>query len=293
MLKSQTYSKVHIEISNICNLQCTFCPEVIRPKKVMDEALFRRIIEQLAPLTDQVAFHLMGDPLVNPKLATFVAICQEHHVKINLVTNGVLLRDKTADLLLNPAFRQVNFSLHSYPNNFPDRDPTAYLDRIFAFCDKAFVEREDLYINFRLWNLATPQGVESKNIQMLERIEQRFGCHIRKDIDVRRFKSQRLIHRLYLHFDTEFTWPSMELPVLGETGRCYGLSQHFGILVDGTIVPCCLDKEGVIPLGNINDQPLEAILAGPKAKAMLDGFNRGKLVEDLCKRCQYITRFSR
>ena len=176
---------------------------------------------------------------------------------------------------------------------FPDRDPTAYLDRIFAFCDKAFVEREDLYINFRLWNLATPQGVESKNIQMLERIEQRFGCHIRKDIDVRRFKSQRLIHRLYLHFDTEFTWPSMELPVLGETGRCYGLSQHFGILVDGTIVPCCLDKEGVIPLGNINDQPLEAILAGPKAKAMLDGFNRGKLVEDLCKRCQYITRFSR
>ncbi len=285
------FNKVNIEISNICNLQCSFCPEVVRSKKIMDLALFRRIIEQVAPITEQVCFHLMGDPLVHPNLEELVKICHEHSVKIFLVTNGVLLREKQAEILLHPAFRQVNFSLHSFHDNFGDRDPTHYLNRIFDYTERAFKIRPDLFINYRLWNLDNPNGDQPKNKALIQRISERFSVTLNPQINVRAKKNHRVINRLYLHFDTEFTWPEIHLPILGESGACYGLSSHFGVLVDGTVVPCCLDKEGAIPLGNLQGQNIFEILKNPRSLAILKGFREGHLVEDLCKRCQYIERF--
>jgi radical SAM protein with 4Fe4S-binding SPASM domain len=286
------YYKVNIEISNVCNLQCSFCPEVIRPKKLIDLDLFRRIIEQVSPLTEQVCFHLMGDPLMHSKLEDLVEICEEYGTKIFFVTNGVLLREKHMEILLRPVFRQVNFSLHSFHDNFPEKDPTDYLDRIFDYSERALVERPDLYINYRLWNLQDVRGMGTKNLDILERVQARFSTKVHTEsLDVRHRKSRHLRGRLYLHFDTEFTWPSLDLPVLGELGRCHGLSTHFGILVDGTVVPCCLDKEGVIELGNIKDRELSEILESPRATEILNGFRKGKLVEALCQKCQYIERF--
>lgn len=290
---SKRFAKVHIEISNICNLQCSFCPEVIRAKKLIDVDLFAQIVRQVAPLTEQVAFHLMGDPLVHPQLGELVEICHRFETKIFMVTNGVLMREAQSELLLHPAFRQVNFSLHSFFDNFPERDPSAYLERIFAYCERALVERPDLYLNFRLWNLREVRGQSSRNHEMLERIADRFAVEVPRTVNVRAQKSYRLKNRLYLHFDTEFVWPGADLPVLGTRGTCYGLSTHFGILVDGTVVPCCLDKEGAIPLGRVQEQPILEILDSPRAQAILAGFRARKLTEGLCQRCQYIERFDK
>ncbi|MBY0371399.1 radical SAM protein [bacterium] len=285
------YWKIHLEISNICNLQCSFCPEVVRAKKLVDVGQFAHAIEQVAPLTKTVTLHLMGDPLVHPKLGELVEICARAGLQIFLVTNGVLLREKEAELLLHPAFRQICFSLHSFPDNFPEKDPSVYLDRIFRFTEMAFEKRPTLFINYRLWNLAQPRGQRSSNLEILERIEKHFGVTLPREVDVRERKNHIVKNYLSLHFDTEFVWPAMDLPVLGEQGVCYGLKSHFGVLVDGTVVPCCLDKEGAIPLGNLHDTPLRDILAGPRAQALLAGFRRGELVEPLCQRCQYIERF--
>jgi sulfatase maturation enzyme AslB (radical SAM superfamily) len=286
------FEKVHIEITNICNLQCSFCPEVIRTKKIMDLHLFSRIVEQIAPLTEQVALHLMGDPLLHPKLKEIIDICDSHSLRIFFVTNGVLLRADRAELLLHPAFRQVNFSLHSFHDNFGNKDPSVYLDRILAFTEKAFLHRPDLYINYRLWNLKDPRHNSSENRSLLERVTRHFRVKMPTEIDVTNKKSYHLLNRLYLHFDTEFVWPSLDLPVIGTKGTCYGLRSHFGILVDGTIVPCCLDKEASIPLGHISEMPLSDILNGTRAATMIAGFQKHKLVEDLCQRCRYIERFS-
>jgi radical SAM protein with 4Fe4S-binding SPASM domain len=286
------FTKVNIEISNICNLQCSFCPEVIRTKKMMDLSLFKDIIQQVAPLTEQVCFHLMGDPLVHPQLKEFVEVCAEHKVPIFLVSNGVLLKESIAELLLHPAFRQVNFSLHSFFDNYPERDPELYLQKIFNFTEQAFANRPDLYINYRLWNLNDPRGTATDNTEMLRRIMLHFNLKISEDLDIRKKKSLHLKNRLYMHYDTEFIWPSLDLPVLGNTGRCHGLSSHFGILVDGTVVPCCLDKEGNIPLGKIQENTLEAILNSERALKIRTGFQQKKLTESLCQRCQYIERFT-
>ncbi len=252
---------------------------------------FEAIVAQVAPLAETVCLHLMGEPLLHPQLERLTAICSAASLPIFLVSNGVLLREKASQLLLDPIFRQINFSLHSFRDNFGDQDPRVYLERIFSFTEQALNERPELYINYRLWNLSDPRGRGEDNLGMLDRIAERFGTALVLPADVRQRKSLRIKQRLYLHFDTEFVWPSPELPQLGTRGRCYGLSSHMGILMDGTVVPCCLDKEGVIKLGQIKDKPLIEILEGPRAQAMVDGFKAGRLVEDLCQRCSYIERF--
>lgn len=286
------FAKIHIEISNICNLQCSFCPAVERKKGQMSLADFTSALDQVAPLAKQVCLHLMGEPLLHPDFPAIAQLCQKKGVRVFLVSNGVLLKERHHEILLMDAFEQLNFSLHSFRDNFGDTDPRPYLKRIFKLTEEAFEKRPDLYINYRLWNLQDPRGESESNRLMLRLIEEHFGVRITID-DVRRRKNFRIKNRLYLHWDTEFVWPSLDLPELGTQGTCKGLTTHIGILVDGTVVPCCLDKEGLIPLGNIREKALTEILADEKARTIKAGFEKGILLEGLCQRCNYIDRFKK
>ena len=355
--------KIHVEIINQCNLKCSFCPPVERPAHRMSPALFEMALKQVSPLTSMVCLHLMGEPLSHPELPTLINLCYRHGIKIFMVTNGLLLRGAMHELLLHPAFFQVNISLHSFSDNFPERDPSRYLDQIFTFTEKALRARPDLYINFRLWNLSpdpnpmagaeNPARIDNPtdrpqqqplsrqssdpaeasrakengtscpihiaphaptrtpsqppyptphpelNQKILAAVGARFAPDLMNKLAAAkpsRFNRglRRGVHlqsRLYVHFDGQFTWPHLELPSLGTSGTCYGLQSHCGILSDGTVVPCCLDKEGTINLGNIRDQSLSEILNSPRARKLRSGFARGQLVEPLCQRCNYIQRF--
>ncbi len=282
------FKKVYIEISNICNLSCSFCPMIKRADKIMEPELLEKIIDQVSPLTSEVSLHLMGDPLMHPNLERIIDLCATRNVRVNIVTNGVLLREAKFEILLHSIVRQINFSLHSFLDNFPEGDPSKYLEKIFRFTDKALAERPDLYINYRVWNLQDPRGAGERNKNILDKIESRFGVKIADNQDVRQKKNFHIMSRLYLHFDTEFVWPDLSLPFRGTEGRCHGLSSHIGILADGSVVPCCLDKDGQITLGKLGDQKLVKILRGDRACAMKKGFGENRLVEDLCQRCQFI-----
>jgi radical SAM protein with 4Fe4S-binding SPASM domain len=260
---------------------------------MMSLDLFENVIQQIAPLTELVCFHLMGDPLVHPKLNEMISICEKYNTQIFFVTNGVLVKPEHDKILLSPAMYQINFSLHSFFDNHPQKDPSIYLNKIFALTETALLQRPDLYINYRLWNLQDVRGSLTENVEMLHQIENHFNVKVDiESINMKKNKSFHIKNRLYLHFDTEFIWPDLKLPVLGTKGTCYGLSSHIGIHADGTVVPCCLDKEAAIPLGKIQDNSLLDILNSDRAKNILQGFKNNKLVEDLCQRCQYIERFS-
>lgn len=257
----------------------------------MDVELFEKIILQVGPLTEQVCLHLMGEPLLHPRFEAFIKICEKYQVPVFLVTNGVLLKGKKHEILLNPIIRQVNFSLHSFADNFKDKDPTEYIENIFQWTDQAFKQRPELYINYRLWNLQNPMSQKNENQKIMNLIEKKFNKTFSERMDIRSYKSVHITNRLYLHYDTEFIWPDLSLPNLGTTGTCYGLKSHFGILADGTLVPCCLDKEGLIPLGNVTNTPVLNILESERSKKILNGFRNNFLVEPLCQSCNYIERF--
>lgn len=285
------FDRIYVEISNICNLQCGFCPPVERQKHVMSAQKFAELAPQLQGMTKEICLHLMGEPLGHPDLENILHTAQTFQLPVQLTTNGVLLNSRLQELCLLPIIRQVNISVHSFEANFGLKDVTPYLRKVFALTRTALELRPDLYINYRLWDLDGTQ-MNQKNQAIHDAVEKEFGFSIRDlNIDIRRKKGYRVTGRLYLHFDTRFTWPSLTQEMRSVTGTCHALRGHIGIHADGTVVPCCLDKEAAMPLGNCFDQPLNAILQGARGATMRRGFDEGRLVEALCQRCDFVARF--
>lgn len=285
------FKRVYIEISNICNLQCSFCPVVDRDKSIMSLNMFESTIKQVAPLTEQVCLHLMGEPLAHPEFHSIIKLCETYGVKVNLTTNGILLNRYAELLTTSPAFHQVNFSIHSFKDNFKDKSIAPYLSDILQFTKLAHERVPLMYINYRLWNILETSTQNESNKDILQTIADFFEVQIKSDIDVGSIKSKRIWNRVYLHFDSRFEWPHPSMPLQSDKGFCHALSSHIGIHADGTVVPCCLDKEARLDLGNCAQKSLTDILEGKRARAMREGFSAKKLAEDLCRRCTYIKRF--
>ena len=257
----------------------------------MSVADFRTFATQAKPLTKQVCLHLMGEPLGHPQFSEIMSICNELDLKIFLTTNGTLIKRHAEKLLKWKALEQINFSVHSYFANPEKLSLNDYLKPILDFCDQANQIEAGFYINLRLWNLEKTNFQNDQNLKVYSILNQHFALDLNENIDVKLNKSKKIIKKLYLHFDTEFTWPSLDQTYRSETGTCYGLRKQLAIHANGDVVPCCLDKESILKLGNMHEHKLSDVLKTPRAKKIKTGFEANTLVEELCQKCQYADRF--
>ena len=246
----------------------------------MTQQEFSALLSELQPWTDYLYFHLMGEPLCHPELESFLKLAGEAGFKVILTTNGTLL-EKQQDVLLNaPALHKVNISLHAFEANDLAVPFEEYLRRCFAFGQSA--EGKKLVV-YRLWNQG---GEDQKNASILEAMHAAFPAQW-----IPESRGTRIGQRVYLEYGDKFDWPDLSAHDGGETVFCYGLRDQIGILCDGTVVPCCLDHEGDIALGNLFEQSLEDILETERAKSIYEGFRNKKAAEELCRKCGYAKRF--
>ncbi len=276
------FQKIYVEISNICNLRCSFCPGTQRKRQIMTEAEFASLLPKLRPWTDFLYFHIMGEPLCHPKLAEFLSLAGQFGFKVILTTNGTLLAKQQETLLQASALHKVNISLHAFEANDLDIPFSEYLHRCFSFGQAAQGQKLVVY---RLWNQG---GTEARNEEILSAMEAVFP----KPWNVQR-RGTEIGNRIFLEYGEKFDWPDLTAPEGEEQVFCYGLRDQIGILCDGTVVPCCLDHEGDLALGNLFSDSLEQILATPRAQAIYQGFGRRKAAEELCRKCGYARRFEK
>ena len=274
------FQKIYLEISNICNLSCAFCPGTKRPKRAVTEAELDILLPKLRPYADYLYFHLMGEPLCHPRLERFLEQADNYGFRVILTTNGTLLPKKQETLLVSPALHKVNISLHAFEANDLAVSFEEYLFGCFSFGKAA---EGKVLVSYRLWNQG---GLDEKNGEILSAMKEHFS-----EPWVQKRHGQRIGNRIYLEYGDKFDWPDLNAPDGGEGVFCHGLRDQIGVLCDGTVVPCCLDHEGDIALGNLFEQSMEEILESPRAKALYDGFSCRKATEDLCRRCGYARRF--
>ena len=270
------FRKIYLEISNVCNLRCAFCPGTKRTPRVMGEEEFSSLLHKLRPWSDYLYFHLMGEPLCHPQLERFLELAGEDGFKVILTTNGTLLPKQQEMLLRSSALYKVNVSLHAFEANELPTPFEDYLRGCFAF-GKAAEGR--ITVSYRLWNGG---GADRYNQLILDTMAEYFPRPWREEK-----LGPRIGNRIYLQHGEKFDWPDLEGKDRGEQLVCYGLKDQLGVLCDGTVVPCCLDHEGDIPLGNLFEQNLDEILSSPRATALYEGFSCGKATEALCRRCGY------
>lgn len=284
------FKKVYIEITNICNLSCNFCPKTGRKLNFMKEEAFTHILKSVKPYTDYIYLHLMGEPLLNPEMQRFLELSKQQEIKVNITTNGTLINNVKEVLLAAPALRQVNISLHSFEANEDDIDFNEYIDSVINFVKEAR-DNTNIISSMRLWNLDSKhEASNSLNKNIFKILEDKFELDFNlKDILLEK-NSVKLFKNVYLSMADKFEWPNINIAPSNERAFCNALRDQFGILVDGTVVPCCLDSEGNMALGNILETPLGEILESKRATDIYDGFTGRRAVEDLCKTCGYINR---
>ena len=276
--------KIYLEITNVCNLDCSFCHKTKREKRLMTEEEFDLLTDKLQGKTKYLYFHLMGEPTLHPMLPRFIETAKEKGFLPILTTNGSLL-SKKGDALIESIPYKISISLHAPEANegFADED---YLTSCIDFAKRA-AEKECI-VALRLWNL----GSDADNSEILTRLHAEFPDEW---APVRRGNGERMAHKIFLEWGDRFKWPD---EADGEDKReagvfCYALRDQAGVLVDGTVVPCCLDADGCIPLGNLFDEELDNILSSDRARAIYEGFSRRVAVEELCKTCGFVKRFDK
>ncbi|MBO5786982.1 MAG: radical SAM protein [Clostridia bacterium] len=273
------YSKVYIEITNICNMSCSFCHGHKRALRRMSMSEFSHILDCLSGRTEYIYYHLMGEPLTHPLLPDFIKTARSRGFKSIVTTNGTLIKSR-GDELLDSGVHKVNISIHSFENG-SDEEHCRYIREVSDFA--ALAADKGIITVFRLWNEGLDGGRNEAAIKLLK--ENLVGEWAKNTRGI------RIRDKIHIDWGERFEWPDAEADIKGEKFFCYGLKDHFGILADGTVVPCCLDSDGIISLGNIFTQDVNEILGSERARAMRDGFCRGIASEELCKRCGYAQRF--
>ena len=275
------YNKAYVEITNLCNMNCSFCHGHSRPPRRMSMEEFSLLLDRLEGLTEYLYYHLMGEPLTHPHLPDFLRLAGARGYKSIITTNGTLLREK-GDEILRAGLHKANISLHSFESG-TQKAHEEYVLALAEFAKKAAAM--GTIVVFRLWNQGFDDG---KNELALTLLKQSIAGEWQENT-----RGIRVREKIFVEFGERFAWPDANAEIQGDKFYCYGLKDQFGILSDGTVVPCCLDSDGAIPLGNAFTDDLGKILSSERAQKMCDGFRRGVATEALCMRCGYAQKFVR
>lgn len=287
--------RCYIEITNTCNLDCHFCPKHHRKRRQLSEEEFDLLTDRVRGKVCFLYFHLMGEPLLHPLLPQFVTMAREKGFKTVLTSNGTLLHRAMA--LLDTLPHKIQLSLHSHESNARG-ELSEYMDQVMRFSTQAAGKGTCMVL--RLWNQG---GMDRENEEVMRLIEKYVPKPWKERPD-----GFRLCDNLYLEFDRKFEWPGGGGKAASDDSDgkqeesddkleaspskskqeyfCKALIKQIGVLSDGSLVPCCLDHDGDVILGNLFHQSLEEILASPRAQALVEGFRHHAATEPLCQSCE-------
>lgn len=267
------FAKVYVEITTVCNLRCPFCPPTRRDPGFISRQSFGHILEELSGKTRALYLHVKGEPLLHPELGSLLDDAGQAGFEVRLTTNGTLLESRIQSLLGHPALTRVNISMHSL-EALPPEDRRSKAESMLTAARRLAAEPSVKIVSLRYWD--SPTAERSLLV---------------------------LTDTINIHKDERFVWPSLgpepatpaDSPIradFGDRGFCRALRDQAGILLDGTVIPCCLDAEGDISLGSIYESSWDSIMASQRARALYDGFSSRRVVEPLCRTCGFRTRFN-
>ena len=291
-MEKKRFKKIYVEITNSCNLKCSFCPETKRTKEFMNLDKFKHILKEIKEYTNLIALHVKGEPLLHPNLKEILSVCREENMLVNITTNASLLEKNLDIIIKSNAVRQLNLSLHSITKNenCDSYNFENYINSVLN-ASKEILEKTNIIISYRLWNLENIEK-NSENYHILNSLENAFGVENLREI-AKKEKFVKLAENAFLNQDLEFVWPSIDGEFVSDSGTCHGLRNQVAILVNGDVVPCCLDGEGCIKLGNIFKESFENIINSEYSKEFVKAFEENRVIHNLCKRCGFREKFDK
>ena len=276
------FKKIYIEITNNCNLNCSFCIKDNRFKREMSLAEFETVLKKIDKYTQYIYLHVKGEPLIHKDLSRILDLTKKYNKFVNITTNGVFLKEKINILKKYNNIRQINISLHS--ENMKKNCIEDILDGVD--------ELKNIFVVYRFWTLKNNK-LDNRMLEYLKKIKSKYYIDESTYEKILEGNNIKIKENVYINKDKEFIWPNIDNNYYNEVGFCYGLKNQMAILVDGTITICCLDSFGISNLGNIFYDNIDDILKSEKVGKILKGFNERKVYLDICKHCSYKEKFNK
>ncbi len=272
--------RIYIEITNVCNLSCAFCRKNHRPARFMSAAEFEHILKETHKLTPYIYLHVQGEPLLHPEFDEIMHIAAKYGCQVQLVTNALLLKEHM-NLCDYEALRKISFSLQSI--EYHQMPASEFMKPVIELIETASQNGRP-YCELRFWR--DDQMHMKRTEECLKIIHDKY-----EPKNSGRIKNEKILPNVYVDYSNPFEWPDIENTEVSDTGTCLGGVEQLAVLSDGTVIPCCLDADGEIALGNVFESPLEEILAGDRCRSLVDGFAKHHLNEELCRKCAFRKRF--
>lgn len=323
--------RIHIELTNICNFDCVFCPksEMRRPSGFMDTKLAKRLVVEVGSknIAEKVTFHVMGEPTMHPHFIEILDCAQEEGVKVGLTTNGSLLGGKIGEKLTNYPLFQIDISLQT-----PDESSYAlrkagslsfdqYLNDILGFFSAYKQRYGDTIFKFRFLNTwIKKKSLEAKVgpidvMSSTKELRQTFNYWTNRIYDILDVDEESRLYAMgQIKKLVAYKWNVVEIfpRIFFETyiledwghafsdeeirsawaGYCFGMRDHFSVLHNGDVTLCCVDFDGQTAMGNLNTSTLEDILSSPQLGEIINGFKHYRIVHPYCRRCLGSRSFS-
>lgn len=274
------YKRIYIEITNICNLNCAFCPKNKREKKYMSVNDFKHIINEIKDETKHIYLHVMGEPLLHPEFDDILESINNTNIEVNLTTNGIIL-DKQINIINNSKqIRKVAVSVQA----LEESNVTDYKEILKNILNTLDNIRDDIILEYRFWN--HNKTIKAKDMTNIILEHYNTKKHYPTSLTDNKYHNKiKLKHNTYIMYGETFTWPINSN--VEHQGHCQALKNQLAILVDGSVVPCCLDNEGKMVLGNIFESSLEEIRNSKFYNDLLTNFRNNKRITQLCKQCSF------
>ena len=274
--------RIYIEITNICNLTCSFCSTHHRENKMLSLDEFSSIIQDVKQYTKYIYLHVQGEPLTHPDFNKILYICDENEMQVQLVTNGTFLY-KYLDIYSHPSLRKISISLQSI--EYQSVNLEDYMHTLITFIDYSATFKHPI-VEVRFWR--NDQYDLPKTKKCMDILNEKYTLSLTE-----RNNHYRIKENIYVDFDNMFSWTDLENMPLEKNGTCLGAKTQIAILSNGDVVPCCLDTDAHVLLGNIFKNDLNTILHDEPYKKLVKEFNDHKIENPFCLRCTYRLRFSK
>lgn len=272
--------RVYIEITNVCDLSCSFCVKNHRAPVFMEVPFFHDVLRQALTVTPHIYLHVQGEPMLHPAFDQILSVCDAEKASVHLVTNGSFL-NRYPDLLTHSCLKTIAVSVQSASAR-PESSIRSYFTSVLELAERISA-KGSLSADLRFWRSDADQDPNTSFC--LNTLREKYSLQPTK-----RNNSYSILPNVYVSFANDFAWPVSSKS--GSTsGTCLGGRMQIAVLSDGTVVPCCLDADGIIALGNLHQELLQDILKKPRYTELIRGFEQNHLSEALCRSCTYRHRF--
>ena len=322
------FQRIHIELTNNCNFSCQFCPDSLmtRERGNLDFNLLCKALDEISQekLTDQVLFHVMGEPTLYPDLIKAVNYAKDRGLKVHLTTNGSVITEEILDRLLGVNIDHIFFSVQtpdekSFSLRRANIDFYEYKKRITLLVAKILQKSKKTITTISF--LTTPYKwliLPSKRFRTIDNKKKLIdsinswakdilihlsGNEARKEVengllDLRKpiLKSNllgwnrfKVTNKFFIEVRPVGDWihPSLFSKKFHKAriGCCEGLDKHFGILWNGDFVFCCVDFDGKTTFANISKSTIKEAFQNEKAQTTINGFRKLRIGHPYCQRC--------